>query len=246
MTPRDYFSEQSKIYATFRPTYPEELYSFIFSQLKQRDIAWDCATGNGQVARRLAGEFKSVYATDISRQQLEHATPAPNIYYSVTPAEQTTFEDDFFDLITVGQALHWFDADKFYNEARRTSKRHALLAAWGYALLSVSPQIDKLFLEFYYEKVGTYWDYARKLVENEYAAVAFPFPEIRAPKFSIVVNWTCEELAGYVSSWSATRKYIAENGHDPVPELTTRLKPLWSGSKKVTFPLFLRLGRLHG
>ena len=49
MERKDYFSSQSKAYATFRPSYPDELYEFIFRHLKNRTTAWDCATGNGQV-----------------------------------------------------------------------------------------------------------------------------------------------------------------------------------------------------
>jgi hypothetical protein len=93
MSTKDYFSGQSKIYAAFRPTYPQELYQFIFQHLKNRSAAWDCATGNGQVARYLSEHFETVYATDISRQQIDNAFQANNIHYSVSKAEQTSFPD---------------------------------------------------------------------------------------------------------------------------------------------------------
>ena len=70
---KDFFSSQSKVYAAFRPTYPKELYQFIFRHLTEKKVAWDCATGNGQVAQYLASYFNEVYATDISQQQLDHA-----------------------------------------------------------------------------------------------------------------------------------------------------------------------------
>lgn len=129
---KDFFSGHSKIYAAFRPTYPEELYQFIFKHLKHKTKAWDCATGNGQVAQYLSKHFDNVYATDMSQQQLDHAFPAPNIHYSVCKAEKTLFEDQQFDLITVGQALHWLELDSFYKEVKRTGKPGSLLAVWGY------------------------------------------------------------------------------------------------------------------
>ena len=47
---------------------------FYIQQLENdRQKAWDCATGNGQVARYLADYFDEVYATDISQQQLDNA-----------------------------------------------------------------------------------------------------------------------------------------------------------------------------
>src|SRR5687767_7168314 len=154
MPTKDYFSDQSKAYATFRPTYPKELYEFIFSHLKNKGVAWDCATGNGQVARYLSDHFQKIYATDISQKQIDNAVLKDNIVYSVCKAEQTSFADQQFDLITVAQALHWIDTSAFYKEVIRTSKPDALLAVWGYALLSVNERIDPLFLDFYHNTVG--------------------------------------------------------------------------------------------
>jgi hypothetical protein len=246
MERKDYFSGQSRAYATFRPVYPRELYDFIFGHLQKKLCAWDCATGNGQVAQYLAGHFESVYATDISQPQIDHAFRKENIFYSVSAAEQTSFPENQFDLITVGQALHWFDADKFYREVRRTGKCGSLLAVWGYALLTVDPVIDELFMDFYNNKIGVYWDEARKLVENYYRDIPFPFQEIRCPEFHIAVKWTSDQFIGYLSSWSATQKYIRTHGVDPVESFREDLKSVWTSGevKPVTFPVFMKLGRI--
>jgi hypothetical protein len=47
---KDLFSQQSKLYAQFRPSYPQELFDYILQFVKERGTAWDCATGNGQAA----------------------------------------------------------------------------------------------------------------------------------------------------------------------------------------------------
>ncbi|MBT1705749.1 class I SAM-dependent methyltransferase [Chryseosolibacter indicus] len=243
---KDYFSGHAKIYATFRPDYPNALYDFIYKHLHEKSRAWDCATGNGQVAKHLASMFDEVYATDISNKQLENAVQASNITYSVSSAEHTTFPDNYFDLITVGQALHWFQRELFYKEVMRTAKPNGLLAVWGYAVLSVDESIDELFNKFYTETVGPYWDDARKLVEDQYRSISFPFEEIPAPAFSIAVEWTKQQFAGYLSSWSSTQKFINSNGFNPVDDFITSLKNLWQDDelKNVTFPVFLRLGRI--
>src|SRR5689334_5830547 len=98
---KDLFSAQSDAYAKYRPSYPKELFDHILSFVEHRDRAWDCATGNGQAATILADHFKSVDATDISDAQLSKAVQRKNIEYRVASAEQTPFEDDSFDLITV-------------------------------------------------------------------------------------------------------------------------------------------------
>lgn len=240
---KDYFSGHSKQYATFRPAYPDELYRFIFGHIRCFDAAWDCATGNGQAARVLSTQFDRVFATDISRQQLEQAYKADTIVYSVQPAEKTNFPDKIFDLITVAQAVHWFDVTAFYKEVIRTLKPGAWLAVWGYSVCSVNPQIDFHFLKFYNETVGPYWDSARKLVENHYQSIPFPFKEVPSPAFSIKVRWSAPEFAGYVGTWSATQNFIKEKGFNPVPELMEKIIPLWPGVMPITFPVFLRLGQ---
>ena len=142
---KDNFSKQANIYAKFRPEYPSVLYDFILKNTENRSTAWDCATGNGQAAKVLAQHFEKVYATDINQKQIDNATQAANIEYSISLAEKTPFEDNFFDLITVAKAVHWFDFDKFYTEVQRVAKPNATLAIWGYGTLSVDNEnVDKL------------------------------------------------------------------------------------------------------
>jgi ubiquinone/menaquinone biosynthesis C-methylase UbiE len=242
---KDLFSLQSKVYAAFRPTYPRDLYKFIFRHLTDKKVAWDCATGNGQVAHDLASHFNEVYATDISQQQLDHAVREKNIFYSKCPAEKTGFRNNQFSLITIAQALHWLDQGLFFEEARRVAKPDAIVAVWGYGLLYIDPLIDRLIMEFYKDKVGPYWDEARKLVENEYRSIAFPFAEIKTPSFSIKVQWTIEQLSGYLSSWSATQKYVADRGYDPVSPFIKTLQKHWPTTEMMaSFPIFARIGKV--
>lgn len=246
MAAKDYFSGHSKIYAAFRPGYPEPLYQFILHHVPSRSIAWDCATGNGQVAAVLSKHFTKVMATDISRQQLDEAVQVPNIHYSPVPAEKTGFEAHQFDLITVAQALHWFNTDLFYDEVRRTAKPGGILAVWGYALLTVDPVIDALFLNLYYNTLGEYWDTARKLVENRYRDIPFPFDALQVPEFSITLHWSLDQFAGYLNSWSATQKFIQLEGYNPVERMLPELAAHWNKNeeKTVHFPVFMKLGKI--
>lgn len=241
---KDYFSGHSKLYATFRPTYPDALYEFIFNHVKQFDVAWDCATGNGQVAQVLAKHFKQVFASDISSEQLKHAHQANNIVYRAEPAEHTSFTGNQFNLITVAQAIHWFNRANFFQEVARIAKPDAILAVWGYANCMVNPEIDKFFFHFYQNTVGPYWDKARVLIEEHYRTIVFPFEEIPAPPFQINVQWNLDQFAGYITTWSATQKYIQATGVDPVPEFIGQVKPYWRLTMPVTFPVFLRLMRV--
>lgn len=242
---KDLFSGGSKDYAKFRPTYPAELYSFIYHHLDRFDLAWDVGTGNGQVAVDLARRFLRVRATEVSRKQLENARAAPNIIYSQT-AEVSDAPADAFDLITVGQAIHWFDREKFYREVERVAKANSLLAVWGYGLLGVDAEIDRHLKHFYREVIGPYWDPERKHIDERYQTIAFPFKEIKSPPFQLQVDWSLDDFAGYLNTWSSVQKFIQRQSINPVADLIEIVGPLWgSGRRSATFPLFLRLGQVR-
>ncbi len=241
---KDRVSNHAKQYAAFRPTYPKALYDFIFTHVKKFDTAWDAGTGNGQVARDLSLRFKKVVATDISAKQLTNAYQADNVFYSVA-GEVTTLPDRHVDLITVAQAIHWMDIPKFYKEVNRVANKDALLAVWGYSLLSISPEIDKELTHFYTQVVAPYWDAERKLIDQQYQTIPFPFEEIPTPTINFSFAWTLEELQGYLTTWSAVQKFIQANQIDPVEEFMKRVKSSWCADKmRICFPLFLRLGKI--
>ncbi len=93
---KDNFSSQSGNYAKYRPGYPSDVYKFIKKNLSSYNRAWDCGTGNGQVAAELSAFFTKVEATDISANQLKNAINKENIHYSMQPAEKTEFPRSIF------------------------------------------------------------------------------------------------------------------------------------------------------
>jgi SAM-dependent methyltransferase len=243
----DHFSKQAAGYSHYRPRYPAELYTCLSSLTQQHEFAWDCATGNGQAARTLASLYNSVEATDASEQQIAQATPHDNIHYHVCEAGNTPFPDNQFDLITVAQALHWFDLEKFYAEVKRVSKPGGIFAAWCYGLFNISPDIDKLIYHFYNETLGPFWPKERKHIHDGYASLAFPFERIAAPDFFMSSRWKLEQLLGYLGTWSAARYYREHYSQDPVRQLASELQPVWSNpqmQRDINWPIFLHVGRV--
>ena len=219
-------------------------FAFIFSHVQEFDVAWDCATGNGQAAFELAKKFRRVEATDVSQNQLANAKTAPNIFYSVRAAEKPKFEKSF-DLVTVAKAIHWFNIEAFYEEAKRVSKSNGTIAMWGYSLLSIDTRIDPIILDFYTNVIGSYWDKERKLVDEQYRTISFPFEEIETPSFKFSFEWTLAELEGYLTTWSSVQKYVKANQVNPVSNLIRLIQPKWIGDRmKISFPLFVRIGRI--
>jgi 2-polyprenyl-3-methyl-5-hydroxy-6-metoxy-1,4-benzoquinol methylase len=243
---KDLFSEQSKIYSQFRPTYPGELFAYILQFIEGRKCAWDCATGNGQAANVLADYFEKVEASDISEAQIKNAVQKANIEYHVCPAEATPFPDNSFDLITVAQAYHWLNWKKFHEEATRVGQPNAVVAVWTYnTLISDNEQLNKLIQHFYRNTVGPYWEHERKYVDNAYATADFDFAPLPSKTFTIELHWTKEQLIGFLETWSSVRKYIKINRHNPVELIMDDLNVVWNEDQiPVRFPIFLRMGRI--
>lgn len=246
MSLKDNFSKNSDLYKQFRPNYPVALFEFIESKLASNVCAWDCGTGNGQIAKNLAPKFQTIFATDISQQQIENAETFANVDYSIQPAEKTNFPSSLFDLIIVGQAIHWFDFDSFYSEVNRTAKNNALLVVTGYGKLQVNNDIDAVIEILYTQILGDYWDKERKYIDENYTTIPFPFAEIGCPKFENSYQWSFEHLIGYLNTWSAVKHYIQRNTKNPIDLVYEQLQSVWKKDeiKTVHFPLLLRMGRV--
>ncbi len=244
---KDHFSSASDRYAAYRPDYPAALFAWLAGLCAERDLALDCATGNGQAALGLAPHFCRVVATDASAEQIGHAVPHPAIDYRVAPAEASGLPERSVDLVTVAQAAHWFDLPRFYAEAARVLKSGGAIAVWGYGRMLLPGEMDALFQRFYAETVGPYWPPERALIDDAYRSLDFPFTEIQPPAFAIEVEWTLPRLLDYLSTWSAVKRYQAARGRDPLPALLAELRSLWGDpetARALQWPLFLRAGRV--
>ena len=247
---KDKFSNQAKIYKKYRPTYPIEIYQELIGLVKNKDKCWDCGTGNGQVAIQLAKYFNTVNATDISQRQLDNAEQHEKIVYQVVRAEKTNFLDNHFDLITVAQAIHWFDFKAFNQEVNRVGKKGAIISIWGYGLLRINSNIDKLIDKFYFDIIGPYWNEERKHIDKEYQTIQFDFKEIPVNKNkTILTNWNLNQLEGYFNSWSSVQNFNKVNSNtNPVNQIIQEIKEFWKDNeakKEIKFPIFMRVGEIE-
>ncbi|MEO6757960.1 MAG: class I SAM-dependent methyltransferase, partial [Saprospiraceae bacterium] len=241
---KDLFSNFSADYARFRPGYPAQLFDFLFSICENQAMAWDAATGNGQIAVGLSERFDQVMATDISANQLASAEQRPNIQYAVGSAEAPDFPDHAFDLLTVGQAAHWFEFEAFYQSARRVLKPGGILALIGYNVLQVDAPTDAVFGQLYHHTLEGYWDPERQYVYDNYSTIPFPFEEIPLPEMARTYSWTLEQLLGYLHTWSAVKRYTEQTGRSPLDkDFVNELRLFWAENevKLVRFPTFARI-----
>lgn len=243
---RDHFSRHAANYAAARPLYPPELFEYLAQQCSQRQLAWDCATGNGQAAVALAAYFDRVIATDASQAQLDEAAEHAGVEYRRLAAEdEVTFSANSVDLVAVAQALHWFDIERFFRNVEIVLKSGGVLAVWSYGLTTLSAEVDRIVYHLYEEILGDYWPPERRLVEAAYNDVALPFIPVTTPTMQMSCNWSLQQLLDYLLSWSATRRYISQLQRNPLDQVKEELVRAW-GEKSVQvvcWPLAIKASR---
>jgi hypothetical protein len=201
------FGRAAADYAAARPTYPAALYDWLAEIAPRRGNVWDCGTGNGQAARDLALRFQTIHATDFSAGQIAAALPVANVTYAVEPAEHCSRPDGWADLMTVANALHWFDFDSFWPEVKRVGAADAVFVAWGYNWVRVSPVFDATVTTPFRDIIAPFWAPNNKLNWNGYrdADIKFPFRRIPHPGFAIEVEWSFRQILAFMQTWSAYR-----------------------------------------
>lgn len=243
---KDHFSNHAVDYSRYRPGYPAGLFAFLAAQAPDTQTAWDCGTGNGQAALTLADHFTLVHASDASAEQITQAVPHPRIHYSVAPAEHSGLPAAGIALITVAQALHWFDLDAFYREAQRVLKPNGVLAAWAYGMNRVNPAVDTVTHHLYADITAPCWPPERRHIDAMYADLPFPFPCLPTPAFTMAAAWTLDEYCGYLHTWSGVQRYQKVHGEDPLCLIEAELAAAWGEPhvrQTITWPLAVLLGR---
>ena len=159
MEPTSIYSSKADDYAAHRPDYAGKAIHALV-ELTRLDSTWvvaDIGSGTGNLSRHLVGHTRRVFAVepnDAMRHQAEHLLGGdPSFVSIVGTAEQTTLPDHIVELITVGQALHWFDAPRARREFARILKHCGLLALlWNQFDGASQPDIDYYFAPGTYER----------------------------------------------------------------------------------------------
>ena len=221
------FSDKSDLYASSRSEYPQEVFGYLASICPATHLAWDSACGNGQAAVGLKKEFDRIHATDVSEEQISNAKTHPGISYATVESENTALESDSCDLICVAQALHWFDYDRFWPEARRILKPGGIFSAIGYNWPSISEAIDFEIKKHVLDIIEPYWAPQNKLIWNHYRDLNIPFAKQETPKFTMSVDWDLDELFGLMHTFSATRRCMDAIGEHFLDAAYSIVADIW-------------------
>lgn len=239
---KDHFSKQAQAYRLFRPRYPEALIDFISEAAPGHSLAWDCGTGNGQVAISLASRFKKVWATDASSEQVAVAPSHPNVSFLVEKAENSSLWPESVDAVTAAMAVHWFDQVHFIREVCRVLKCRGILAIWSYGDPRVEKGIDDAIARFERDALAQFWPEETSNRQLATTLTEGRFVQLQAPRFSIKCDWDCKRFASYVSTWSAYSRALQNGNQDAVHEGLENLAKAWGpSSRSIEWPLTLQL-----
>lgn len=222
------FDRQAVDYSKYRPTYPQALFDFLMTLVSKREAAFDAGCGNGQCTVDLASRFSMVYASDLSREQVDLAVQRANIKYFVAAAHDPILPPESVDLISAATAIHWFNFEKFFKECERILRPNGILAAWSYDWhQTADPKINEIFDYFGKIILADSWSPQPKHIWNGYRDIPFPFFPLATPNFFSDVEWNLQEFLGYLSSWSGTQNYIRAKGVDPRFQIMDHLERAW-------------------
>lgn len=128
------FEGKALIYAKHRPSYPSEYVTYLIESncLSESSKIADIGSGTGILTKQLldcGGTVIGVEPNDEMRAVAEERLKGYSKFISLNQtAEQTGIKSSSLDLITVGQAFHWFDAEAFKTECQRILKPFANVA----------------------------------------------------------------------------------------------------------------------
>ena len=185
-----------------------------------------------------------MFATDPSAEQIGQAPAHRRIRWQVAPAEASGLDAASTDVVVVAQALHWFTLPLFWAEVKRVVRPGGLVVACSYGVPFMDDDAMTADLQRLHDDiVGPYWPIERGHVDLRYQSIDFPFDRLTPPVFDMRKHWPIEELAGYLSTWSATRRYIAATGSDPVAPIVEGLRAAWGAERRdVRWPLTVLAG----
>ncbi len=191
------------LYERSRPEYPEDAARWLADRLGLGPgrVAVDLAAGTGKLTRRLVPTGARVVAVEPlveMREQLARAVPEAEAV--VGTAEQLPFETASVDAVTVGQAFHWFDAERAVAEIARVLRPGGALGlVWNMRELAdpLQEHLNALLLPYRRELPSEDEQPWRTVLRD---APAFGAEVVRS--FPWVQPHTTEELVDRISSIS--------------------------------------------
>jgi len=173
---------------------------------------------------------------------------------SMTELEQMVSSQGTIDLVTIAQALHWFDLSTFYKQVNWVLKKpHGVIATWCYNSPRVNDAVDVLHDKLYSFDAKPHWDPRRELVEDNYETIDFPFGPVEGVDHTGPFEFVAETVMDFDDflTYIRTRSAYQTSKNKGVELLTEdvieKFKLAWGedGKKIAKFQVYLRIGRVR-
>lgn len=119
------FTGKAGVYARYRPSYAPAFIDYLYDTVgfSPESTVADIGAGTGILSRQLLAWGSRVVCVEPNADMRREAERALSDHPGFEPvdaaAEDTGLVDHSVDFITVAQAFHWFDRDRFRAECRR-------------------------------------------------------------------------------------------------------------------------------
>ena len=196
-----------------------------------------CGTGFSTIAlKEIAREIVGV---DASAEMVALAEKDARIEYFVATASQLPFAEDAFELITISQAFHWLDREKFLREAARVLRAGGWLVVYDNYFsgeMGKNAGLQTWYREGYLRKYPppprTWPAFTAEDSENE------DFRLMGQEYYQNSINFSVETFVDYLVTQSNVIAQV-EYGDEEVDEvrrwLIDSIKPLFGATREVSF-----------
>ncbi|MHA2035035.1 MAG: class I SAM-dependent methyltransferase [Promethearchaeota archaeon] len=183
--PKKRFSSRVENYIKYRPNYPPEIIDFLTEKkiLSKQSIIADVGSGTGILSELFLKNGNKVFGVEPNSEMRRAAEKLlegyPNFVSISSSAENTSLLSNSIDLITVGQAFHWFDVDRTKREFKDILKPNGFVVIiWNNRRKSgkeFSSQYEEFILKYgtdYKEvrknegKIDMFYRYKKKVFYN--------------------------------------------------------------------------------
>jgi len=159
------------------------------------------------------------------------------------------------DLVTIAQAMHWFDLHAFYQQVKWILKKpDGVIAAWCYTVPEVNDSVDSVLNPFYSIDSDPYWEPQLKLIDDKYMSIDFPFEPVEGADHTGPFKFVAEKLMDldeyftYLRSWSAYQTAKTKGVELLRDDMIESFKRAWNedghDQNVVKFPVYLRIGKV--
>jgi len=236
-----YFKNGSQ-YDVFRPVYPSHFIEKIRKAPKQFNNYLDIATGTGQVLFQVHDIFNELtLGADISESMINVARQKAESLKSAFKSEQDmkflhgdcqkidelirkANTDKRFDLITIGEAFHWFEMEPLLQTIKNNLiTEDGVLAILSYFIgdielrssnMELAKQVSDGFLTFY-KTVTVYSKFSQEVLYSGYANVPFEkYFSIKKEKEIEKIPSSLEEVIGHLGTWSMYNTYVEKHSKE--------------------------------